>query len=38
VLTVASTATLTGTMNIGAPPSNDPCTGKTWWPAAPIIP
>ena len=38
VLTVASTATLTGTMNIGAPPSNDPCTGKTWWPAAAVVP
>jgi polygalacturonase len=38
VLTVASTATLTGTMNIGTPPSNDPCTGKTWWPALPTVP
>ena len=38
VLTVASTATLTGTMNIGAPSANDPCTGKTWWPAVPAIP
>lgn len=38
VLAVASTATLTGTMNIGAPPESDPCTGKTWWPAAPVIP
>jgi polygalacturonase len=39
VLTVASTATLTGTMNIGTPPAgSDACTGKTWWPAAPTIP
>jgi polygalacturonase len=38
VLTVKSTATLTGTMNIGVPPSNDPCTGATWWPAAPTVP
>jgi polygalacturonase len=38
ILTVKSTATLTGTMNVGDPSSNDPCTGKTWWPAAPTIP
>jgi hypothetical protein len=38
VLAVASTATLTGTMNIGAPPEADPCIGKTWWPAAPLVP
>jgi hypothetical protein len=39
VLTVASTATLTGTMNVGTPPAgSDPCTGKTWWPAAPSVP
>jgi polygalacturonase len=40
VLTVASTATLTGTMNIGAPPAGtyDACTGKTWWPAVPTLP
>ena len=40
VLDVASTATLTGTMNTGAPPAGtyDACTGKTWWPAAPTIP
>jgi hypothetical protein len=40
VLTVASTATLTGTMNAGAPPAGtyDACAGKTWWPAAPTIP
>jgi polygalacturonase len=38
ILTVEPTATLTGTMNIGDPPSNDPCTGKTWWPALPTIP
>ncbi len=39
VLTVASTATLTGTMNTGTPPADsDPCTGKTWWPMPPTIP
>lgn len=39
VLTVATTATLTGTMNTGAPPAgSDPCSGKTWWPTAPTIP
>jgi polygalacturonase len=39
VLTVASTATLTGTMNIGAPPAgSDACTGKTWWPTVPTVP
>ncbi|HEY4016382.1 MAG TPA: glycosyl hydrolase family 28 protein [Polyangiaceae bacterium] len=40
VLTVASTATLTGTMNTGAPPagSDDSCAGKSWWPTAPTIP
>jgi polygalacturonase len=39
VLSVASTATLTGTMNTGSPPAgSDPCTGKTWWPTAPTIP
>lgn len=39
VLTMASTATLTGTMNTGDPPSGgDPCSGKTWWPTAPTIP
>jgi polygalacturonase len=39
VLTVATTATLTGTMNTGAPPAaSDSCSGKTWWPAAPTIP
>jgi polygalacturonase len=39
-LTVAATATLTGTMNIGAPPpgSYDPCPSKSWWPAAPTLP
>jgi polygalacturonase len=40
VLTVESTATLTGAMNVGAPPAGtyDACTGKTWWPATPTIP
>jgi polygalacturonase len=39
VLTVASTATLTGTMNTGVPPAgSDSCSGKTWWPTAPTIP
>jgi polygalacturonase len=39
VLTVAATATLTGTMNTGTPPAgSDSCTGKTWWPTAPTIP
>jgi polygalacturonase len=39
VLTVASTATVTGKLNLGAPPAgSDACTGKTWWPAAPTIP
>jgi polygalacturonase len=39
VLSVASTATLTGTMNTGTPPAgSDSCTGKTWWPTAPTIP
>jgi polygalacturonase len=38
-LTVAATATLTGTMNVGAPPAGmDSCAGKTWWPTAPTIP
>jgi polygalacturonase len=38
-LSVASTATLTGTMNTGTPPAgSDSCTGKTWWPTAPTIP
>jgi polygalacturonase len=39
VLTVASTVTLTGTMNTGTPPAgSDSCTGKAWWPAVPTIP
>jgi polygalacturonase len=39
VLTVAATATLTGTMNTGTPPAgSDSCTGKTWWPTPPTIP
>jgi polygalacturonase len=40
VLTVATTATLTGTMNVGAPPAGtyDACTGKSWWPAVPTVP
>ncbi len=38
VLDQQSTATLTGTMNVGDPPSNDPCTGKMWWPSIPTIP
>lgn len=37
VLTQDPTATLTGTMNIGAPPANDPCTGKAWWPSVPSV-
>ena len=38
VLTVAATATLTGTMNTGVPPAgSDSCTGKTWWPTTPTI-
>jgi polygalacturonase len=38
ILTVESTATLTGTMNIGDPPSDDPCTGAAWWPTVPTVP
>jgi polygalacturonase len=40
VLTVESTATLTGTMSVGIPPAGtyDACTGKTWWPTVPAIP
>ncbi len=38
VLTVDTTATLTGTMNTGDATTNNPCTGAVWWPTAPVVP